>query len=341
MSEITADAIDIEASEARSDSLCATTKRLHLPPAVVRFAVRKAVDADEVQINWGVDFGDCGDLVDRMTSEQIRALAAITEDLPGCSGIVVQGLAHLSLLDQAAGRCGPGEAGPLAIKAAMLCAMHQVMVKDAALPVIRRKKSEVRVPMMRLPEGWRVEVDVAEVAHVPRQQSDDGDPSLPYGRFLWVAINGEKHRLEFSASRSIKALAAELPASIKIIQASPNVVAQANTPIGAMVLTRHVVERACERITDEPGPARAAARIVSGLFGYRLVDVTSAMRSIRKRNPLSKSVQMFAQHLGSQLVMYVVRPSRSGGAAALVTMYEVPAHNRAIVLDAMRRSCNA
>lgn len=341
MSETTAVTADIEITARRQQSLCAIARSMQLPPAVVRFAVRKAVDEDEVQINWGVDFGDCRDFVDRMTAEQIRALAAMTEDLPSCGGIAVQGLARLSRLDQAAGHCAQGEAGPLAIKAAMLCAMHQVMVKDAALPVIRRKKSEVRVPMMRLPEGWRVEVDVAEVAHVPRQQSDDGDPSLPYGRFLWVAINGEKHRLEFSASRSIKALAAESPSSVKIIQASPNVVAQANTPIGTMVLTRHVVERACERITDEPGPARAAARIVSGLFAYRLVDVTSAMRSIRKRNPLSKSVQMFAQHLGSQLVVYVVRPSRSGGAAALVTMYEVPAHNRSVVLDAMSRACGA
>lgn len=336
MSITAVSAINTEAEEAEP-SMRAIQKRLRVPPAVVRFAVRRAVDEDEVQVSWGVDFGECQDHIDSLSLTEARALHEWVGDLPECSAIVVQGLAHLSHIDQAAGRCPPGAAGPVAIKAAILCAMHHVLVERDALPVVRRKKLDVRMPMQRLPDGWRIEVDVADVAKVPRQDGEAGDPALAYGRFLWVAINGESARLAYSTSRAIKALAVAQPSSVVFINAEPNVVARVKTPLGPMLLSRHVVERACERLAGAPRPAKAAGRIQSALFGHPLFDVTAAMRSIRKRNPLLKSVQMFAQQVGGQLIMYVVRPSRHGGDATLVTAYEVPDHQREVVARAMAK----
>lgn len=303
-----------------------------IPSAVLRFAVRRVVDDDEVQVAWGVSWHpQVFESVADMGADEARKLFDLISHLPECSVISVQGLSELSRDDKARGRIEKNGATPSAVTAAILCAMKHLMITESVLPIRRKPGSDRNFPARRLPEGWTIEVDVKDVALIaefdesdrdnPLYQSLEANPAIPYGRFLWAALNGNPESISYVEPDTLDDLRIKTPTMCfgsHIVQARKNHALQVMSPAGAIAITRHAIERAAERLHPKSSLARVASWLANALFSGMLYDVTAVV-SAQKNRKLHRRIRVLAREENSRVLIFIVAVDRE--ADYLATVY--------------------
>lgn len=278
---------------------------------VVRFTVRRVVDTDEVHVAWAI--GD--------------PLGTHSE----CEVVVVQGLAHLTNEDVRYKRAeNDGMASRSAEAAALLCAMHKIIVVDSRLP-IKYKKKQARKPVCELPDGWSVEVDNQDVLDLLACKTDV-TPIIPYGRFLWPAVDGDIHLVSYARYESIAALQHAKVIGAVVIEATRNQVAVVNSSFGPLIVTRHLVERYMQRLRNIPSASSAIANIAIRLASGALEDVTAVFSShSEKWKTQYQGSKVYVQNDGHEILAHVVTKEREGD--TIVTIYPLIDEDKARVLE--------
>lgn len=290
-----------------------------IPSAVLRFAVRRVVDEDEVQIAWGVEWHpEVLNAVPSMDDDTAARLIKIADRLPACSVIMVQGLSELNsnqFNDAAEG--GSNSVSP-AITAAMFCAMRHVMVTEDFLP-IHHKKTSVNFPTRRLPPGWTIEVDINDIERIATYCEGDAaairdNPAIPYGRFLWVALDGQTDLISCTDSAAMRRLKTDAPSTVVrsvCIQARKNHALVVKSPAGPLAITRHAIERTAQRMVPRQTPAKAASWLANTLYSGALYDVTKVVSEYKNRK-LNRRLRILAKPETSRLLIFVISIDRSG-----------------------------
>ena len=258
--------------------------------------------------------------------------------------IMVQGLSDLSRQDPSQGLCPRSGVTPSAVTAAMLCAMKHVLVTEDVLP-IRYRKSEVSCPSRRLPPGWRMEFDIddpiliasyqEDLAGDPRFQGIQSNPAIPYGRFLWVALDGEVDLMRCVSNDAIQRLRTDAPSESRqpvCIQARKSHAQSVKSPAGPLALTRHAIQRAGERLQPGRSPGKVASWLSHMLFNGVVYDVTSVVSGCKKRK-LHARLRVLARMDSTRLLLFVVAVERD--ADYLATVYPASLGLDAVIRDAV------
>lgn len=282
---------------------------------IVRFAVRKVVDEDEVHVAWAI--GDPG-----------VASAA-------CEVVAVQGLSHLA--QRASAGIQPCDATAATMAAALLCAMHKVIVVDSRLPMKYTKK-QVRKAVNEIPRGWSVQIDNSDVVDLLECKTTM-ELIIPYGRFLWPALDGDTSLVTCVHDEPIQTLRNAPVSNATVIQASHNQVAVINSRMGPLIVTRHLVERSMQRLRNLPSVAAAVANIAIRLAAGSLYDATPVFARGAKWKAQYPRSKVYVQDGPHEMIAHVVIPEKDGD--TIVTIYTLNARERASVMEFVRhqRTC--
>ena len=287
------------------------------PKRVVRFAVRRNVSEDEVHVAWSIG-DERSPVVD-------------------CELVVVQGLAKLTQEDRKFKRTNAsGFAGPSAESAAILCAIHKVVIEDSRLP-IKYKKRQVRKPVCEIPKDWLIAVANSHVVDLLECKTTCL-PVIPYGRFLWPAVDGDLDRVIFSTDESMTALQFASIADAVMVDAMPNQVAIVNSRMGPLIITRHLVERYMLRLRNVPTVSAAIASIAIDLAAGRLDDVTHILASTPGWSENYKSSKAYVYPKGREFLAHIVMPGSDGN--SIVTIYPLTGLERTRVAAFMGLPCD-